>query len=291
MMEEIQSIMQGKTALPLSDRQQLVFTGEDRARYLNGQTTNDVVKLEAGHAMHAAVCNAKGKMQGDIMIAHQGDRLLVDLPLSLADTLPLRLEKYIIADDVEILGPEIEASDVTGFHLLGDTAPELAKETECYASSRFNQPGHDIWLPQATTPPFPVATAAAAEWIRIQTGTPQWGVDIDENNLPPEAFSEHQTISYRKGCYIGQETIARIKSIGRVNKQLCLLQGTSPLEALPLDATSGEKTVGRITSCQSEPDFTGAIHALGIIQAIHSEPETELVVAGSSWRVIQTFGG
>ncbi|MEM6885918.1 MAG: hypothetical protein AAF571_12900 [Verrucomicrobiota bacterium] len=285
MMEEIQSVMQGKTALPLNDRQRLIFTGSDRARYLNGQTTNDVTKLTPGHALHAAVCNAKGKMHGEIIVANDGERLLVDLPVCLSESLPLRLEKYIIADDVEIQEPEAVAM---GYHMIGEVAPELPEGAECYVSSRYQQPGFDIWLPDSITTDFPVATEAATEWIRIQSGIPKWDTDISENNMPPEAYPEMQTISYRKGCYIGQEVIAKIKSIGQVKKKLCLLQGSLSVETLPAELTLDGRKVGQLTSVQQQPDADGLYHALGMVQTNHSEPETEFEVSGQSWKILRT---
>ncbi|MEM1157357.1 MAG: hypothetical protein AAF649_02280 [Verrucomicrobiota bacterium] len=280
MIEEIQSVMQGKTALPIHGRERLIFSGSDRTRYLNGQTTNDVGKLKPGHALHATVCTAKGKMHGEIMITNDGERLLVDFPDSLSETLTMRLEKYIIADDVEIQPPQERKS---GYHLMTERAPDVPQDVECYTSTRFQRPGYDLWLPESSRPNFPVAGTDISEWIRILCGIPRWGTDISENNMPPEAYPELHTISYRKGCYIGQEVIARIKSIGQVKKLLCLLQGTQPPAALPVEVIRENRKVGLITSCQHTPDQDGKYLALGMIQTDHSEPATEYEVAGCIW--------
>lgn len=285
MTEEIQSVMQGKTALPLNNRKCLVFTGADRARYLNGQTTNDVTKLQSGQALHATVCTNKGKMQGEITIAHHGDSLLVDFPVALEETLPLRLKKCVIADDVEI---QEALPALKGYHFITESAPDLPEDAVVFQSSRLQQPGYDVWLPAASTPEFSVASADTYEWVRIQSGIPAWGVDIFEEHLPPEAFPEDQTISYRKGCYIGQETIARVKSIGRVKKQLSLLKGSEALDSLPLDLVEADKKVGQLTSCQETADQAGNFHALAMIQVSHSDKQSSVQVGDSSWEIIRT---
>jgi folate-binding protein YgfZ len=292
MNEEIQlvnSVLAGKTALSLKSRSTLLFTGSDRARYLNGQTTNDVTKLEPGHTLHAAVCTAKGKMQGELFIANTGQQLLVDFPQSLEETLPARLEKYLIADDAEIQLPE---PVMQGIHFLVGAAselPDLPTDAQIFQSRRFGRDGHDIWFPTGQEIRVPVASDTTAEWIRIQTGTPLWGIDATENHLPPEIYPETSTISYKKGCYIGQETIARIKSIGRVNKMLCLLRGKAPVAAVPQDLNAGnpEKTVGTITSCQQSPDDNGNIHALAMIQSAHSKTGTILSANRADWQVVR----
>ncbi len=278
--------MQGKTALPISSRRCLLFTGADRVRYLNGQTTNDVSKLTKGNAIHAAVCTNKGKMQGEIFISHTGESLQVDYSDLLADTLPLRLEKYIIADDVTMSEP---SSTLQGFHFIGNTLPSMPEHVACYQSQRYGQSGSDVWMNSDQVPDFAQATPAVAEWIRIQTCTPLWGTDINEMNMPPEAYREHDTISYRKGCYIGQETIAKIKSIGRVNKKLCLLQGLTPITSLPAEVIHQQKKVGQVTSCQVHPNENGHFHALAILHRSATEAETALSVAGAEWQVVSTL--
>ncbi|MEM6822738.1 MAG: hypothetical protein AAF558_12460 [Verrucomicrobiota bacterium] len=282
MLEEIQSVMQGKTVIPLQ-RPSLRFTGADRHRYLNGQTTNDVTNLTPGHARHAAVCNAKGKMQGEIWIGCDSECLLVDFPEPLSDSLPTRLEKYIIADDVEVEAPD---SRLVGFHLIAPEEPTIPDSIYTFASTRFGEDGWDIWFLETPSLPnsIPQASRESIDWFRIQQGIPQWGTDIDESNLPPEAYREKETISYQKGCYIGQEIIARIKSIGKVKRKLCLVSGTTPLSP-STEILDGDRVIGHISSCQQKANDTSTVMAIAMVRQPFCEPGQRLTISGSSWSV------
>ena len=212
----------------LSTRLKLRLTGADRVRFLNGQVTANVTRLAAGHAMPACITTAKGKLCGDAMLHATADALLLDADASLRDSLAPRLERYIIADDVIL---EDVTNDLRLIHILGDVAPaaDLADAAVCVdRARRFGRDGWDLLLrPEVFKEDWPVLTSSVAalddelqEIIRIEAGVPRWGVELTENTLPPEAGLDRTHIDYHKGCYIGQEVISRLKSVGHVNREL-----------------------------------------------------------------------
>jgi folate-binding protein YgfZ len=268
-------LLEGRACLPLGPRALWKVTGPDRVRFLNGQTTQDIAALRPGHAAHAAVTNAKGKMDADVWITAHPDALWIDAPLELRASLGPRLERYLIADDAQI-------EDCTGafdlFHALG--APE---GSECIAAARFLRPGRDWWLPPGAPAPLPTAPPDAIEALRILQGVPRWGRDIGPQHLPPEAAFERDAISYRKGCYIGQEVIARIKSVGRVNKRLVQLV-SKVTEPPPLPAAIFTETgpVGELTSACRHPLQPGCL-GLAILPRALAESPSPVTIAGSPW--------
>ncbi|HEV7405662.1 MAG TPA: glycine cleavage T C-terminal barrel domain-containing protein [Chthoniobacteraceae bacterium] len=253
----------------LSRRTKLRLTGADRIRYLNGQVTANVTKLGAEAALPACVTTAKGKLSAEVCIAAgAGDSILVDADEVLRESLPARLERYIVADDVTL-------EDVTDtyalFHFL---LPPSADEAFAAAmpqvpvatvrrAHRYGRPGWDMWLEHkaGATGFFGISEQPngprqlppdLAESIRIEAGIPRWGYELREDTLPPEAGLDGTHVDYAKGCYIGQEVISRIKSVGHVNRRLTgfLSTGGEPLQAgwsvfAPGDSV---KPIGELTS-------------------------------------------
>lgn len=247
-----QALASGQTgSLPLA-RAAWKVTGDDRARYLNGQVTHDVAKLAIGRSLYAAALTGKGKIVGDLFAAAAPDCLLLDAPLPLRVSLRERLEKFLIADDAEF-------HDVTETgrlsHVFGNERPAEATGRIVSANARFGLPGFDVW--QEGTEPFlagPAVPEALADLFRIEHGIALWGREIDENTLPQEALLDRdgRGLSYDKGCYVGQETVARIRSIGHVNRKLVVLeQIEGPASApepgpLAADGDAGNEA-GRLT--------------------------------------------
>jgi folate-binding protein YgfZ len=215
----------------LSDRVKLSFTGADRVRYLNGQVTSNVTKLPAGQTQPACVTTAKGRLCAEVMITAVHNALFVDADASLLEVLPARLERYIIADDVTLSACP---GQTRLFHFLGDKPTWLMSDAEpgslpaLPAAMRFGRAGWDWWTDDATAAQYwpeitnrvVVLDESLAELLRIEAGIPRWGFELGEDTLPPEAGLDRTHIDYHKGCYIGQEVISRLKSIGHVNRHL-----------------------------------------------------------------------
>lgn len=241
----------------LSGRAQLILTGPDRVRYLNGQVTSDVRKLPVGQTQPACVTTAKGKLCGDVIITAHEDVLFVDAEGSLRETLLARLERYIVADDVEIRDATEEYALL---HYIATEPPPAAAATgRIVPARRFGRDGWDLRIARADLEKDPEAfkagvevDTALAEVLRIEASVPRWGYDLDENTLPPEAGLDQTHIDYHKGCYIGQEVISRLRSVGHVNRQLTgfVAQGDTPLTAgLRLFASAGDTaSIGLLTS-------------------------------------------
>jgi folate-binding protein YgfZ len=212
----------------LSGRVKLRLTGADRVRFLNGQVTANVTRLAAGRALPACVTTAKGRLCGDAMLHATGDALLLDADPTLREVLPPRFERYIIADDVTI---EDVTDELRLIHMLGEVAPGADLVSDSVSVDRARRFGHDGWdlvlSADAFARVWPALTANVVELdeelqeiIRLEAGVPRWGCELDENTLPPEAGLDRTHIDYHKGCYIGQEVISRLKSVGHVNREL-----------------------------------------------------------------------
>jgi folate-binding protein YgfZ len=216
----------------LSLRVKLRVTGSDRVRFLNGQITNDIRKATETSAVEACVLNAKGKMEAHLFVHAQSDSFFIDADPALKPLLQTRLERYIIADDVEI---EDVTTQWSIFHVIGRAAPKLAGEFAIISADRFGISGHDIWcapfqrdqIARELAKEFAHCDEACAEQLRIEQGIPRWGRELTGEIIPVEANLEQRCIDYEKGCYIGQETISRMKMSGQRNKQLCGLVSLS----------------------------------------------------------------
>ena len=278
--------------MDLGFRSRLCLTGADRARFLHGQVTNHVKDLRPGQGCFAALVTAKGKLEADLRIFALADELLLDFEPGLAAAVTARLEKYIIADDVQIL----DAAPHYGLlSVQGPLAPAVAAGLGLgwgaelppapYAFATVNDPalgllywvnhprlggaGFDLFVPtDALAPAWERLVNAATqlggrtvggqawETARMEAGIPRFGVDMDESNLAPETGLETCAISYAKGCYIGQEVIARIRTYGQVARALRGLRLADGLSPLPVkgDRLFHEgREVGVLTSVLASP--------------------------------------
>lgn len=298
--------------LDLSFRSRLCLTGADRQRFLNGQVTSNVKDLKPGEGCYAALVNAKGRMVSDLNIYSLARELLLDFEPGLGGAITERFEKYIIADDVQVVdaaphygllsvqGPrsgEVVNKLGLGFSLADKPLrfdsvndPTLG-EIYCMNHPRGAAAGFDLFVPIAALGAVADKLIAAAmqaggracgwqalEMARIEAGIPRFGADMDESNLAPEAGIEERAISYSKGCYIGQEIIARIRTYGQVTKALRGLLLPDDLVALPVKGDKlfhADKEGGFITSALASPAFHRNI-ALGYVRRECNDLGTEL---------------
>jgi folate-binding protein YgfZ len=288
--------------LDLSFRSRVCLTGADRVRFLHGQVTNDVKRLQQGEGCYAALTTAKGKLQSDLNIFCLPDELLLDFEPGLTATVVSRLEKYLVADDVQVvdvaphygllsvqgpqaepviralnLFPQIPAAPLNSSSI---TLPELG-EVYLMNHPRLGLAGFDVFVPNAALELMAtkLATAVSAvggaicgweafEMARIEAGIPRFGVDMDETHLASECGIEARAISYQKGCYLGQEVLNRIHSIGHVNRELRQLQIEANAKTVPAPGTKlflGDKEVGHLTSAVWSPRLK-AVAALGYVR-------------------------
>jgi len=271
------------TFIDLSARAKFRLTGTDRFRFLNGQITNDLRKATETVAMEACVLNAKGKMNAHIFVSGLGECFSVDAELELRETLRIRLERYVIADDVQI---EDVTEQFSLFHVLSEKSP-TAEHGRIVSVRRFAEQGWDIFSDaarhdavwQQLSSAFGFLDSAATEVMRIEQGIPRWGRELTEEIIPIEANLEQRTIDYEKGCYIGQEVISRMKMSGQTNKRLCGLISVSDLPLQPgmklATPSAGGREVGWVTSA-TRSERIGKEIALGYVKRGFNNAGTKL---------------
>lgn len=261
----------------LSARAKWRVTGADRVRFLNGQTTNDV--RGAKEVREACVLNAKGHLDAHIFVRTTDDAIWIDADEALRESLPVRLDRYVIADDVVI---EDVTDDFALFHLLADSPPEIG--AEMMRARRLSSDGWDVWTRKRSAAEvaaklaeqFNRLTPEAWETMRIEQGIPRWGYELTPEIIPPEANLEARAIDYAKGCYIGQEVISRMKMSGQTRQRLVGVIADEEIPLTPgMELVKEGKTVGRITSVASAAEATGRI-ALAMIKRGANEPGTQL---------------
>ena len=280
--------------LDRSGRGKVLVTGPDAAEYLQGQLTNDVEALEPGDGQYAALLDRKGHMQADMRVLRPAaEEILIDTePEALAAALR-HLTMYSI-------GREVAVEDVTGsraiLSLIGPRAVEIAgtaalPEYACEEASvggvaclaAGTRDGIDLLataaeaerLAEALREAGAVAVGPeAVEILRIEAGTPRFGAEMTTETLPAEGGIVEDAVSFTKGCYIGQETVARLHYKGRPNRHLRGLRlGAPVLPGSPLRL--GDKEVGRVGGACVSPAF-GPI-ALAILRR-EAEPGADLAV-------------
>ena len=306
------ALRQTAGVLDLSFRSRLCLTGADRVRFLHGQITNDVKRLRPDEGCYAALVTAKGKMQSDLNVFALPDELLLDFEPGLTTAIKARLEKYLVADDVQVVevaphygmlsvqGPQAETV-VHALGLFAELPPwefSFAKISDATLGEIYlmNQPrigltGFDLFVPTSSLGAVADKLIAATKTIggracgwtafeiaRIEAGIPRFGADMDEASLPLECGIEARAVSYQKGCYIGQEVLNRIHSIGHVNRELRGLRMTDEPKNPPLKGDKlfhANKEIGHITSAVHSPTLNATI-ALGYVRREANAIGTEL---------------
>jgi folate-binding protein YgfZ len=259
--------------LNLSARAKWRLSGPDRVRYLNGQVTQDVRQADARRALHACVTNAKGRIEGDVFFHAPagGDCLLIDAPAGLRESLGVRLGRYLIADDAEL-------EDVTeAWQLWHRFGADVG--TDGLEANRLACAGRDLWLPAAAPPPVvdPLSDEAA-ETLRILRGVPSAPQELNGEAFPQEAGLEAEVISFIKGCYVGQEVLSRIKSTGRMPRELAfwVAEDGVPVPAAMLWLPDGTRA-GQVTSCARHP-LDGSWQGLAYLRQGVALPDSQLLV-------------
>jgi folate-binding protein YgfZ len=256
-----------------SERGKLALTGPEAKEFLQGQVTNDVEGLTPGTGCYAAFLTHKGKMLGDLRILDTGDELLLDCERVALQELFAMIRRYKLGRDVELhkrtlergllslLGPDARAA--AGARDLPEQehshrAGEIAGATVRLIATDL---GVDVLCDAGDTERVAAALAAAgamrateadAEVRRVESGRPRYGVDLDDTVIPQEAGLNARAVSFEKGCYVGQETVARLYFRGKPNRHLRGLKLSGPAaHGAPLRL--GEREVGRLGSVVESP--------------------------------------
>ena len=269
--ELYQQITAHGAAVNLSSHAKFRLTGADRVRYLNGQVTNDMRRVKPDETLYACVTDVKGRIAADVRVHAQDEALLLDAEPALREPLGMRLERYIVADDVEL-------TDVTEdwqlWHVFGGeiTPASLEHAIEAPAhpvrSPRYGAAGFDLWLPASASPPTfhpdrPLLSDADLETWRILQKIPRWPHELNAETFPPEAGLESQAMDFAKGCYIGQEVLSRIKTTGKMPREMIAFASATAVNTG--DELWHEKLVGKVTSVTQHP-VTGLTNGLAMIR-------------------------
>lgn len=274
--------------------------GEDRVRFLHGMVTNDIEKLQTGQGCHAAMLTTKGKLLADFVVVAMPDYLSIEIDPSLVDKIRAHLDKHIIMDDVElhtttigahgVYGDDAAAAvqratglDVTG---LADYAAALGNMVGVVRTPELGMPGYHVYG-DVKIEGEPL-DAAAFEERRVEAGTPRYGVDMGEDRLPIEA-GIHDAVSFDKGCYLGQEVIARATNLGHINRRLVglVLDGEPRATGTKLSSPS-KPEAGWITSSVRSRRL-GKTIALGYVHRTLWDPGTQLTVDGGGTATVTSL--
>ena len=296
------------------DRTQIEVTGRDRATFLHGFCTNDIKRLEPGQGCEAFLTNVQGKTIGFVNVFCEARRLVIETAPGQAEHIIKSLDRYLIREDVQLVD---RSADWRKLLVAGPTAATLIEQIvgtpidlKPWHHGRCDWQGAELAVRRVDVtgqPGFLIGIEAAAEnacWdvftqagavachiaaveiARIEAGTPIFGVDITDDNLPQEVDRNDTAISFTKGCYLGQETVARIDALGHVNRMLRAIRVTSQhVPATGTEFTRDGKVVARVTSaCWSHA--WGAPLALAYVRRDSSTPGTRLDSAQGDGEVV-----
>jgi folate-binding protein YgfZ len=303
--DEYRALTEGCGLVDRAGRGRLALTGPERREFLHGQVTQDIETLEPGHGRYAALLTHKGKMLSDLRVLDLGDELLLSCERAGLQELFNMIRRYKLGADVELHKRTLEMGELS---LIGPDARRIAGATELGPDEHDNVRAtigeHDVIL-VATDLGVDVfcdveategvrgtllaagaveVTEAAAELVRVERGRPRYGVDVDDNTIPQEAGLNERAVSFTKGCYVGQETVARLFYRGKPNRHL---RGLRLSEPAPVGAalTLGERTVGQISSSIVSPTY-GPI-GLALVRREAAIGETVDVAGGATAEVVE----
>jgi folate-binding protein YgfZ len=313
-LQEYRAAREAAAALRRADRGLIVVSGTDRASYLQGLLTNDVLALQPGQGCYAAYLTAQGRMITDLWVYELGDVMLLSVGIEQKDVLLAKLDQFVFSEDVQlgdvsarfasfvVIGPA-SAHVVSG--LVPVTAGELAAMPEhgnrrapfedqpaiVLQVSDLGVPGYELLVEDSQASLFeaklrqtgtPELGTVAAEALRIEGGVPRFGTDMDSETIPLEAGIESRAISLTKGCYVGQEVIIRVlhRGHGRVARKLVgiVLEGDRPA-ASDAPVLADNQQVGEVTSSVVSPALGRPI-ALAYVKRDYLAPGTTLSIDG-----------
>jgi tRNA-modifying protein YgfZ len=258
-----------------SERGKLALTGADAKSFLQGQLTNDTDLLTPGTGLYAAFLTQKGKMQGDLRILDAGSELLLDTERMALQALFNMIRSFSLGHDVQLhkrtlesgllslIGPEsdsllreagveLAAAEHSHVTLTVGGAEVRAIRTDLGSDLLFDSGSRETVISAALAAGAVPVGDEAAECLRIESGRPRYGVDLDDSVIPQEAGLNQRAVSFTKGCYVGQETVARLFYKGKPNREL---RGLRSEERLPVGTvlSFADREVATVTSSTVSP--------------------------------------
>lgn len=253
-----------------ADRGVLAVSGADRAAWLQGLLTNDLDALKDGGVQYSAYLTPQGRMITDMHVAPRGNRLLLDVPVTLAATLRDKLDGLIFSEDAQVTDESARLSVWT-----------VIRRDEFVTVIADSLPDEFAGLVEINLDTFEV--------IRIERGVPRFLADMSDDTIPLEAGIEDRAISFTKGCYVGQEVIVRVthRGGGRVAKKLVRWIGDPSADIVPLPESrifSFDKDIGRVTSAAFSPNVNRVV-GLGYVHRDFTESGTDVTVIWNDSRI------
>ncbi|HEV3007305.1 MAG TPA: glycine cleavage T C-terminal barrel domain-containing protein [Pirellulales bacterium] len=289
----------------LRGRTRIELAGADRATFLHNLCTNEIKKLAVGAGCEAFLLDARGHVLAHLFVICRPDSLVLETVPGQEAFLLTHFDRYLIREKVELCGrsaewselllagpdaPNVIAKLTPGAPFpaarLGNEAVTLAGRAATLVRVELTRPfgclilcRHDdvaaIWQALADAGAKPCGTDAF-ETARVESGIPFYGPDIGDKNLPQEVNRSSIAISFVKGCYLGQETVARIDALGHVNKTLAGVRfGGTAVPSAGTELTAGGQPVGQVTSAVFSPRSDAPL-ALAYLRRGSEAPGTEL---------------
>jgi folate-binding protein YgfZ len=307
---EHEAVRERSGLIDRSERGKIEVTGKDRVTFIHGLVSNDVKGLMPGRGCETALLDVHGKITALLVVHCLADRLVLETDRALAEPLQAAIDRYLFSERAEledvtaasgiltVAGPAarkiveqavgVALPDLPRWgHVL---APEAGAEIRIVRTEEMGEEGYDLWIPRVDLPRLwerireagarPVGREA---WdvLRVEAGVVRYGVDVDASTLLLEAALP-TVYSLNKGCYLGQEVIARITYRGHVNRKITgfrFADRRMPAPGAPVRVEG--KEVGRITSVVLSPAL-GVALALGFLRREHQEPGTRVDVGDAS---------
>jgi folate-binding protein YgfZ len=297
----------GAGLLDLSSRGRILVNGSEAVTFLNGLITNDMKALDKSHWMPAAFPNVQGRLIAAIRVIHNDEGFLIDTESVTHDSVLKLVERFTLAGDFRVvdLTEEMSLLSIQGANaaevaaaVLGETLANLGRSAVAtldwqgehltvIRASHTGEDGFDVFVPKSNAAALTTAIVSAGaqpvgidafETLRIEAGIPRYGIDMDETNVVTETNLD-EAVSFAKGCYIGQEIIARIKYRGHVAKKFTglIFDGGVALKSGAKILSTEDKEIGRITSSAFSPRLNRTI-ALGYVKYDYLKPGTSVKV-------------
>jgi aminomethyltransferase len=277
---QLAALLQGTGVSRLDRMGWIRVTGEDRVRWLNGMVTNSIQDLQSGHGAYSFLLNVQGRIQGDATIFAQPDALIIETDSSQVSGMMTLLDRFIIMDDVEladltkqrsgllVAGPQSASLLATIGLGIGDLGMLEMRVISSSGTpiSVFHRnsplvPQYELWADSEVVEKLADALQSVGavccdpqslEWLRILEGTPLFGTDIRDRDLPQET-GQTRALHFAKGCYLGQEIVERIRSRGSVHRTFSAFRLDGDLPAAGAQLEADGKPVGELTSVAAIP--------------------------------------
>lgn len=291
------------TVYDVSDRTQIEVAGVDRAKFLHGFCTNDIKSLQPGQGCEAFLTNIKGRVLGHMFVFAGAQSLWMETVPGQETAIISHLDRYLIREDVQLIGRSAERGElfVTGLHaaqllMLDEGLPPcgcVAREAfgspiDIRRADILGQPGFLLSVSRAAVDATrqsllavgcAAGTAEQFETRRIEAGFPHYGRDICEDNLAQEVARTRQCISFTKGCYLGQEPIARLDAMGHTNRELRRIRfepGAKLSPGTKLLAADSDDEAGVLTSVAPLSNAAGETPAMGYLKTKFDKSDTRV---------------